>query len=181
MFELLLSLVSTPFGIGGIVAVAAAVAAFLLLPVHGIRVAAALAVVAVTLAGAGYLDRLRTDLATSEAKVETLQARLDKAVADAAQLASTAQANAETAKNLAADIDRQAQAYEADAVQARSDADQISVARQAAEIAARACRSDVYRALNAGPLEATSEDAELAPSMKATLDALRAPAKRRSR
>jgi len=181
MFELLLSLVSTPFGIGAIVAGAAAAAAPFIVPGLGLRMAAALAVVALTLAGCGYIYRLTTDLATAEAKVEVMQARLDKAVADAAQLASTAQANAESAKELAADNERQALAYAADAEQARSDADQIALARQAAEIAARACRSDVHRALNAGPVPQTSEDAELAPSMKATLEALKPATKGRRR
>ena len=123
MFELLLSLVSTPFGIGAIVAGAAAAAAPFIVPGLGLRMAAALAVVALTLAGCGYVHRLTTDLAAAEAKVEVMQARLDKAVADAAQLASTAQANAESAKQLADDNERQALAYAADAEQARSDAD----------------------------------------------------------
>lgn len=39
MFELLFSLISTPFGIGGIVAVTAVVAAFFLMPGVAMRVA----------------------------------------------------------------------------------------------------------------------------------------------
>lgn len=113
-------------------------------------------------------------------------ARAERAEDAAKRLAATAQGNADAAKKLAADNEAQALAYAADAEQARSDADRFDLARQGAVIAAGACKptpepapivgDTVHRALQG---RAVSEDDEMAPSMRAAMDALRAKKGRR--
>lgn len=91
MFELLFSLISTPFGIGGIVVAAAAVAAFFLMPGVAMRVAPPLALLALVLFGAGYVHRLTLDLASAQAEVGTLKVQVAAAEAKAAENAAAAQ------------------------------------------------------------------------------------------
>lgn len=133
----------------------------------------------VALAVAGAL--VGVGIRYERAEVLVAVARAEKAEAAAKALAATAQANADAAAQLARDNETQALAYAADAEQARSDADQIDLARQAAAIAARNCApAAIHGALQDAP-RWVSEDDELAPSMRAAMDALRAKPKRRHR
>lgn len=177
MMEYLASIVTTPGGVAGVGLAAGAVAAAFYLPRLAVPVAAA----AVLAGGLGYVERLRDDLADAQHQVEVLTDRAERAEANAKRLATTANDNAAAAKRSEADALRAAEAYRADAVAARSDRDQIDLARQAAEIAARATACpEIHGALKDAPRR-TGEDDELAPSMKAAMEALRAPAKGRHR
>lgn len=175
--EYLLSIVTTPGGVAGVGLAVGAVAAAFYVPRLAVPVAAA----AVLAGGLGYVERLRDDLATAEQAVTVQTERADRATAAAKANADTAVSNAAAAKRSEADALRAAEAYRADAVAARSDRDQIDLARQAAEIAAKATACpEIHGALRDAPRR-TGEDDELAPSMRAAMDALRAKPKRRHR
>lgn len=179
MTELLLSAVTTVWGLGGIGLLVAAAAAIVYLP----RAAPYLLVAALACGALGYVDRLQDDLDAAEAALAVSQVKLQAAVADVARLAITAQDNADSAKALANDNEAAALAYAADAEQARSDRDEIDLARQAAAIAAKACEpavpivgDPVHGALQGRPVR---EDDGLSPSMKAALQALQTKGRHR--
>lgn len=174
-----LALLLTPWGltvIGGAGTLAAALFAKRASPIFKVLLVAAVVVLVLALT-------YRAGAKAERGKTVVAIARAVKAEADAKALAVTAQANADSAKALAADNEAQALAYAADAERARSDADEIELARQAAAIAARSCppprtNDPVHRAIRN---QAVGEDDDLAPSMRAAMEALRGNAKGRRR
>ncbi|WHQ68638.1 hypothetical protein [Methylorubrum extorquens] len=168
MISLLLSIVTTPFGIGGGLLALAAVAALVILPTIGRHVALVLAPCVLLFLAMGYVERLHGEVAALTAKADGEARRADAAEAAARANADMANANAAAAQRAEADSRRAADAYQADAAAARSDRNEIDLARRAAALAARACPT-------AGdPGRRVSEDDELSPSMRAAMDALRA-------
>ena len=123
MFELLFSLVSTPFGIGGIDAVAAAVAAFFLMLAMAMRVAPPLALVAVVLFGAGYVHRLTSDLDAARADAARFQE-------DYRQAEEIATANAEAARKLSEQRAVDAAAFDKRLADQRAEAEKRLRARE---------------------------------------------------
>ncbi|MCJ2074426.1 hypothetical protein MKK68_01955 [Methylobacterium sp. E-016] len=164
MIELLFSLVSTPFGIGGIIATAAAVAAFFLMPTLALRVAPPLALVALVLFGAGYVHRLTTDLAAARADAARFQE-------DYRQAEEIATANAEAARKLSRQQGVDAAAGDRRLADQRAEAEKRLKAREAI------ARIEGADSVVCGAPGATGRPraAAVPPAIDAALDAL-APA-----
>ncbi|MEH3065313.1 MAG: hypothetical protein PGN33_22055 [Methylobacterium radiotolerans] len=171
------SILTTPGGVAGVGLAVGAVAAVFYAP----KLAVPAALLAVLAGGLGYVERLRDDLADAQQQVEVLTDRAERAEANAKALATTANDTPPRPSGPRPTPCAPQRAYRADAVAARSDRDQIDLARQAAEIAARATACpEIHGALKDAPRR-TGEDDELAPSMKAAMEALRPQAKGRHR
>lgn len=164
MIELLFSLVSTPFGIGGIIAVAAAVAAFFLMPALAMRVAPPLALVAVVLFGAGYVHRLTTDLAAAKADAA-------RYLEDYRQAEEAAVQNAEAARKLSQQQRVDAAAGDRRLTEARAEAEKRLRAR---EKIARIEGADSV-VCGAGVARSRAKPTAVPPAIDAALDALAVP------
>ncbi|SFM41465.1 hypothetical protein [Methylobacterium pseudosasicola] len=164
MFELLFSLISTPFGIGGIIAVAAAVAAFFLMPTLAMRVAPPLALVDLVLFGAGYVHRLTTDLAAARADAARFQE-------DYRQAEEVAVQNAEKARQLSWQQGVDAAPADRRLAEARAEAEKRLRAREA--MARIEGAESVVCA--SGSTRTRAKPAAVPPAIDAALDAL-APA-----
>lgn len=167
MFELLFSLINTPFGIGGIIAVAAAVAAFFLMPGVAMKVAPPLALVAIVLFGAGYVHRLTTDLASAQAEVGTLKEHVAAAEAKAAK-------NAEAAERLSHQQGVNTAAGDRRLADARAEAEKRL---NAPEAIARIEGADSVVCAS-GSTRSRAKPAAVPPAIDAALDALAAPSGR---